>query len=224
LYEKNEHGFAMYSFDDFSCDLSASNASYDLEFYRWGACVPRFSISARKNGMQFAAVSNSYMFLENVNATVTPHNFDNQPIQAFQENFQTCFSPDNCTLENGQTALSWTTYYPSAATCENPDYSYMDLSVNFGVCTNYYNQTYAKIGCFESKGTYKAYYKDSACTDVISVNGRRSSCATTRQDLHCNAPITPLPFGTPEPAPSAASSSQISSLLMLAATLILLAV
>ena len=227
LHEKTASGFISYYFELETCDLTASNASYSFEFNQWGACMPQFSGGGRHSSrVQLSAMAGSSVHLESVNDTVTPFNFDNQDLPIYQEVSENCFSPNNCTLPtNGQAALFWMTFYhPSAENCADPRYSIMNAYENFGVCMNFYNQSYVKTACFDSKGYYTTYYKDAACTEVISGLGGRSICTTSPYDYTCNAPITPL-FGSPQaaPTPSAASSFQLYSLVVMAALSILFA-
>ena len=186
-------GFTAYSFRSENWDLSAANASYSFSFIRWGACLPNFErdISAKSQRADVSAMSTTYMSLANVNDSyISPQVFDNQPIQAYSSGSTVCSSYDNCTLPNGQPALLYETFHP-LSNCMNPDYSVMYLQ-DIGVCMNWYNESYAKIGCFDSKGTYTAYYSDAACTNPVRVNGYRSSCAGSTAELHCDAPITPI--------------------------------
>ena len=185
--------------------------------------MPRL-ILGRHSRTQFSTMASCFMFLTNVNDTIKPHEFDNQPLPAADISNTECYSADNCTSANGQAALSWSTYYPTFGTCENPNYSSMSRQQDFGVCTNFYNLTYAKTGCFDSEGSYIAHFKDAACTDPISAFGERKDCHTSSYQTHCNAPVTPVP-GLPGPGPapelSAASPFQLSFLLGLVALIAL---
>jgi hypothetical protein len=163
------------------------------------------------------APGSSFMFLLSVNDTITPRNFDNQPLPAYNDDTQSCASVNNCTMSNGQPALSWTTHYSSYGTCGTPLSSFMNRQQEFGVCMNFFNQTYVKTGCFDSKGTYITHYNDAACADVIASYATRNTCYFSYYDIHCNAAPTPIPGLEPTPSessePSTASSFRLSSIL-----------
>jgi hypothetical protein len=226
LYEKNEVGLYTYSFYGSICDSSSSNASYQLQFERWGACQPNLVARrglglGRQEQVQMAAAA--IMVLASVNDSfVAPQTFDNQPLQAFEDGYTTCYSPDNCTLPDGQAAVAWETGYPTVNVCDEPQASYVNTKLNIGVCQNYYNKTYSKSGCFESKGSFYAFYRDSACTDPFYARAYRYSCLTSATEVHCNAPFTPIPSLEPASPPSNnASSTQFSTLLLMIALIVL---
>lgn len=208
VYENTGKGYLAYYHSQALCDPTASNATFEIEYFTWGACMPRLQISTRHGRSEFSAMATSFAFLVSVNDTVTPGRFDNQNLPAYSDNTETCESVDNCTLSsNDQPALAWTTYYDSYGTCENPGYSYMFRQQNFGVCMNFFNQTYVKTGCFNSKGSYITHYDDAACTNVIATFGIRNTCHSGHYDQHCNAPLTPIPGFETTPEPSSDSSS-----------------
>jgi hypothetical protein len=219
---KDENGISFFSFYSAgTCDREAANASFSMTFNKWGAC--QFNNPAKRGqfAAQFSASSQSYLYLLNVNDSyASPQDFDNQPLPAWSEDETPCYSPDNCTLANGQTALAWNTYYPSIGTCEDPTTSYMNSKVKFNECMNLYNFSYVKAGCFDEKGSYTAFYKDAACTKLSEVYAYRSSCLGYYYNNHCNGPITPIPTRDgpgSEPSPSNASLFQLSSILVVIA-------
>jgi hypothetical protein len=226
LYKRNEVGLYTYSFSSPNCDYAASNASYELQFDRWGAC--QANIRKRGHGRQekIEMSASRFMVLASVNDSfVSPQTFDNQPLEAFVDDYSNCYSTDNCTLANGEAALAWETAYPADNACDEPQASYVNTKLNMGACQNYYNYTYSKSGCFESKGSFMAFYRDSACTDLISAYAFRYSCLTSATEVHCNAPFTPIPSLEPaSPPPSNnASSTQLSTLILMLGLLIVLA-
>lgn len=217
LTEKNDFGVSFYGFINLNCDRTSSNASYELNFFKWGVCQP--NIMKRGSNKDSASVLQaSYLYLASVNDSYTVPAFDNQPIPAFNPIGAQCYSPDNCTLSNGQPATCWTTFYPSAGTCENPEYSDLAAEQRYDLCLNYFNNSYIKFGCFDQQGSFYAYYSDATCTQVLQVIAFRSDCSASPSQTHCNAPLTPLPITAPtpeSPAPSAASSFHLSALLVL---------
>lgn len=231
LFETLSDGFTYYEFNNPTgvCDRDAANATFYAEFYKFGACTAYIPLrdSTSKSGKRglAAAMYTSYMYLASVNDTIVPENFDNQPLPAFLEGNTQCESADNCTLDNGQPATAWMTQYDSYYTCETPVGSNMNPYQHYGECMNYYNFSYVKAGCFDSKGTFLAYYSDAACTKVTQIYGTRLACSGYNREIHCNAPITPFP-GTagPQspPTPSAASSFSPFFLLVLAALIAIL--
>jgi hypothetical protein len=192
--------------DNAGCDVTGPNATYDFSYNHFGSCIP--NIQKRSVGRLFvgevSAMSQGYMYLANVNQSYeSPQDFDNQPLPPFRDFFATCYSPNNCTLDNGQPAPSWRTYFEHG--CDNPAQSLFN-PYGSDVCLNYDNLTYVKQGCFEAKGAYTAYFHDSACTKPILVYGTRASCSEPiLESVTCNPPITPLPLTNP--APSAPTSS-----------------
>jgi hypothetical protein len=165
----------------------------------------------------------AFMYLKNVNDTITPSSFDNQNLPIFLGSSIYCAGTDNCTMENGQPAQAWTTDYGSIG-CQTATSSYMNPLMEFNVCSNYNNVTYAKLGCFvDSHGHFFATYEDAACTQPKYVQASRSRCSTSITEAHCNAPLTQIP-GIPNPLsespePSAASSLHCKSLFLLLATI-----
>ena len=220
INEIDQHGLTSYQFlsDSVTCDRTASNASYSFEFMRWGACQPSIkrSIQGRSYVAEVAAMYQSFIYLANVNASyVSPQDFDNQPLPAYVNDFAECYSVDNCT-EDGQAAIVYETLYDQYGTCVDAYRSYYTPQSSIGVCLNFYNQTYYKSGCFDGKGFFSAFFADAACTKPTQVSGVRYSCTGSSKELHCNAPITPIPFSDPEtPAPSSASSAQVSAIVVL---------
>jgi hypothetical protein len=219
--EESEEGVAYYYFYSQNCDRTAANASFAVSFYKWGACLPNIAQARSTNGQraEISAMSGTYMYLAGVNDSyVSPQTFDNQPIQAYSGSMTACYGVDNCTLPNGEAALNYITSYDSSP-CEDPYYSQMNTQ-ELGVCTNYYNLTYTKSGCFDPKGAFTAYYSDAACTRPVHVSAYRTSCTGNYQEQHCNAPVTRLPIGpeAPSDAPTgSAQSFQLSALAILVA-------
>jgi hypothetical protein len=225
INEMGEHGLSQYEVvsDRVTCDRTASNASYEMTFSKWGACQVniRRAIKGRAHFNQVAAMAESFLVLANVNDSyVSPQDFDNQPLPAYVNDFERCYSPDNCT-DDGQAAIVYQTSYDQYGTCVDAYRSDYTPRSMIGECLNFYNYTYYKAGCFDQKGYFSAYFTDAACTKPSSITAVRHTCTGSYTELHCNAPITPIPFTNPEPsAPSSASSFQVSALLVLA-TLIL---
>jgi hypothetical protein len=223
---KDDLGVSFYYVDSDQefCSITSANASYEVQYHVWGACQPntatRRSIVGQRQHLEFSATELSFMYLSNVNASyVSPQIFDNQPLPKFDFDFVNCYGINNCTLNNGQPALSWATRYTDVGTCQEPDYSYMNGAETIDTCTNYNNQTYFKVGCFDAHGSYSAMYQDAACTKLSGFSAARYVCSGSNYDNTCNAPLTPLPTPPrPEPSsPSGASTFHLSAILVLIA-------
>jgi hypothetical protein len=230
LRELTEFGIFDFDFDTdvtSNCDRTAANASYSFHATKFGACR-----SLEKRGMnreEFSAMSSSYMYLANVNASyVSPQSFDNQPLPAYLYSEAHCQSADNCTLANGQPAQTWFNFYPEDE-CQGEATSQFNPYETVGQCTNFYNVTYGMDGCIDAHTSFTAQYSDAACTQMTHISGWRTHCGpASRNSVVCNA--TPIPFPTFAPGPSspaapesAASSLKGSLLFLLSAIFMLIA-
>jgi hypothetical protein len=208
-----DYGMFDWSFASEDCDLSVSGVSYNFQFNKWGAC--QTGMNTRRSTLngkliqrgEFSAMYTSYMYLANINDSyVSPQTFDNQPIQAFSENNAYCPSTDNCTLANGQPAQMWTTYF-NEYQCQGGNYSYFNLDAAPGTCTNYYNSSYAKIGCYNEHTTVAIFYSDASCTQPFFVFGSSTQCSlTSTSTTHCTATPMTLPDFVPSSSPQTPES------------------
>jgi hypothetical protein len=219
----DEEGLTFLSFsDEFSeCDRERSNASYYVNIFKFGACAKnefRREEWPFFRRMERSSMAGSYMYLANVNDTIAPYIFDNQPIQAYQGGSSQCESFDNCSPTEG-----WRTQYQSVG-CLNPQYSTFNPNEVWNTCMNYNNETYAKVGCFDENGSYLALFEDSECTKPSVILGSRRVCETTSQTIYCGAQITQFPRINPSPLPpieTSTASSVLSSFLILTFLLLL---
>jgi hypothetical protein len=224
----DEEGIAFLQFYDGNtqCDRERTNTSYYIDIYKFGRCVYNDLRRGEKSGlnlgprMERSSMSASFMYLANVNDTTTPSNFDNQWLQAYQNNGEGCYSFGNCTKSDGSTPLVYDDYYSNPG-CVNPQDSSYNSHEALDVCLNYYNVSYVKMGCFDDHGSYFAHFSDAECKIPDAIYAHRSVCETSQVTIHCNAPITQFPGTSAGPqAPTSSASSIQSSILMLAVVLI----
>jgi hypothetical protein len=203
LTEIDETGIWSWDFRGSNCDRTLATASYEVEYYAWGACKVNLYLDKRRSKFEFSEMRGSRVYLANVNDSyVSPQTFDNQDLPSYNLDQTLCFSTDNCSTSNEQPSQDWYTAY-SATGCAEPLRSYSNAYEQLNVCTNYRNLTYAKAGCFDAKGSYFAYFSDAACTELISVSAYRYDCSTSDLDNHCTASITSIPMPViHEPIPS----------------------
>jgi hypothetical protein len=225
----DEEGLTFFRFDEYNgldCNHERANSSYRIDIYTFGQCVRNDGRrGAKDSSVGRASLANSFMFLANVNDTITPYTFDNQWIQSYESSYTSCYSLGNCTTPDGSTPLGYEDYYSNVG-CVNPQYSYFFDEQAWDTCLNYYNATYVKFGCFDEHGSYFAQFNDAECKIPAVVYGSRSVCETSQRTYHCNAPITQFPRTptAPQVPTSTASSSTQSSILILAVGLLVLTI
>jgi hypothetical protein len=225
----DEEGLTFMRFDEYNidCDRDRANSSYRVEIYKFGQCVRNDFLrrGAKHLRVGSASLADSFMYLANVNDTITPYVFDNQWIQSYEGSAVNCYSLGNCTTSEGSTPLGFEDYYSDIG-CVNPQYSYFYDEQVWDTCVNFYNVTYVKYGCFDEHGSYFAQFNDAECKIPAVIYGSRTVCETSQSTFHCNAPITQFPRSptAPQTPTSTASSTIQSPILMLAIALLVLAI
>ena len=230
LREISDIGISDYSFDTPNSDLNAANASYSLVMVRFSTCIPYRAF--RDNAKSFAtnrrfeydAMGSSYIYLPNVNHSyVSPQPFEYAPREEPYDDYQQCYSGDNCTTADGNPAQRWNSFY-SNPECAGPVISYTNPYDRLGECLNYFNRSYQKVGCVDEHTTFFADYVDPDCSKPSRVYVSRRVCSQYDEETnHCKAPPTQVPDISWSTPASLASSLSIPVLWVLVAIVSMMA-